>query len=124
MKKRKNNKKIKNSKKIKVPYLDLRVHDSNLKQNLLNRFEKIIDHGKIILGPEQIEFERRIAKEIGTKYALGVSSGSSALYLALNSLGIREGDESRPDFDWITPCECRSRYWTRILCSMRRRRLE
>ena len=68
---------------MKVPYLDLKVNDRILKKNLLHRFEKILDHGQLVLGPEQIEFEKIFAEEIGVKYALGVSSGSSALYLSL-----------------------------------------
>jgi len=79
-------------KKIKVPYLDLVVHDRDLKKRLLSRFETILDHGRIIDGPEQLEFEQKFANEIGVKYALGVSSGSSALYLGLLGLGIGHGD--------------------------------
>ena len=56
-------------KKIKVPYLDLVVHDRDLKKRLLSRFETILDHGRIIDGPEQLEFEQKFANEIGVKYA-------------------------------------------------------
>ena len=72
---------------IKVPYLDLRVNDTNLKKELIGRFEKILSHGKLVEGPEQQEFEKKFANEIGVKYALGVSSGSSALYLTLLGQG-------------------------------------
>jgi len=78
---------------MKVPYLDLRVSDAGLKTSLLTRFEKILDHGRIIEGPEQQEFEERFANEIGVKYAVGVSSGSSALFLALLGSGVGPGDE-------------------------------
>jgi len=87
---------------MKVPYLDLRVNDAGLKKNLLTRFEKILDHGRIIEGPEQQEFEVRFANEIGVKYAIGVSSGSSALFLALLGSGVGPGDEViTTPFTWI-----------------------
>ena len=87
---------------MKVPYLDLRVSDAGLKTSLLTRFEKILDHGRIIEGPEQQEFEERFANEIGVKHAVGVSSGSSALFLALLGSGVGPGDEViTTPFTWI-----------------------
>ena len=89
-------------KQVKVPYLDLRVNDAGLKRSLLTRFENILDHGRIIEGPEQQEFEERFANEIGVKYAIGVSSGSSALFLALLGSGVGPGDEViTTPFTWI-----------------------
>ena len=76
---------------MKVPYLDLRVLDHQLKQRLVHRFSSILDHGRIIDGPELMEFEDRVAKELGAQYAVGVSSGSSALQLALKASGIGLG---------------------------------
>lgn len=87
---------------MKVPYLDLRVTDAGLKKSLLKRFEKILAHGRIVKGPEQQEFEDRFANEIGVKYAIGVSSGSSALLLALLGSGVGHGDEViTTPFTWI-----------------------
>lgn len=87
---------------MKVPYLDLKVNDAGLKSSLLTRFENILDHGRIIEGPEQQEFEERFADEIGVKYVIGVSSGSSALFLALLGSGIGPGDEViTTPFTWI-----------------------
>lgn len=87
---------------MSVPYLDLRVYDDGLKKRLVSRFEAILDHGQILGGLEQIEFEQKFAEEIGVKYALGVSSGSSALYLALLALGIGPGDEViTTPYTWI-----------------------
>ena len=78
---------------MEVPYLDLRVNDAALKKELIGRVEKILSHGRIVEGPEQEEFEEKFASEIGVKYAVGVGSGSSALYLELLGLGIGPGDE-------------------------------
>ena len=87
---------------MKVKFLDLKVYDVNLKKRLLNRLENILDHGIICSGPEEKEFERRFAETIGVKYAVGVSSGSSALYLALLSIGLGPGDEViTTPYTWI-----------------------
>jgi len=89
-------------KTVKVPFLDLRVNDVKLKKELIGRVEKILSHGRIVEGPEQKEFEKKFATEIGVKYALGVSSGSSALYLALLGSGIQPGDEViTTPFTWV-----------------------
>jgi len=91
-----------NNRIIKVPYLDLRVNDTNLKKELIGRFEKILSHGKILEGPEQQEFEEKFANGIGFKYMAGVGSGSSALYLALLEIGVGPGNEVIINpFAWI-----------------------
>lgn len=45
------------------------------------------------LGPKVKEFEQEFAKEVGSKYAIAVNSGTAALHVALAALGIKEGDE-------------------------------
>lgn len=78
---------------MKVPFFDLKVSDRDLRQELLDSVEGVLKHGRILLGPEVDEFEEKVAQTTGMKYALGFSSGSSALYLALRSLDIGPGDE-------------------------------
>ncbi len=78
---------------MKVNFFDLRVKDDKLKDQLTQSVKKIFTHGKLLLGPEVDKFENKIAKLTGSKYAVGVSSGSSALFLALKSIGIKKGDE-------------------------------
>jgi dTDP-4-amino-4,6-dideoxygalactose transaminase len=53
----------------------------------------VLDHGRILLGPEVDEFERRLAAYCGTKHAVGVGSGSIAIFIALRALGIGQSDE-------------------------------
>jgi len=76
-----------------VPFFNLKVDDASLRSELLNSVEAVLKHGRILLGPEVTEFEEKVAKEAGVKYAVGLSSGSSALYLALKCLDIGPGDE-------------------------------
>jgi dTDP-4-amino-4,6-dideoxygalactose transaminase len=79
--------------KYKIPYRDLSVYDQDHKKRLLRAVDKVLSHGRILLGPESSEFEKRAAKVCGKKYGVGVGSGSDALYLALRALDIKEGDE-------------------------------
>jgi len=78
---------------MKVPFFDLKVSDHALRQELLDSVEGVLNHGRILLGPEVAEFEAKVAQAAGTKYAVGCSSGSSAVYLALRCLDIGPGDE-------------------------------
>jgi dTDP-4-amino-4,6-dideoxygalactose transaminase len=55
--------------------------------------QRVVKRGMFILGEEGESFEQEFASYIGTKYAIGVNSGSDALYLSLKSLGIGPGDE-------------------------------
>jgi dTDP-4-amino-4,6-dideoxygalactose transaminase len=77
---------------MKIPFLDLRIEETE-RNELLHSIETVFKHGKIVLGPEVLEFENLIADYCNRKYALGVSSGSDALYLSLRALDIGKGDE-------------------------------
>jgi len=79
-----------------IPIFDLRVNDRELKAELMETFAKLLDHGKFFLGPEVEEFEEQVAQDVGSRYAVGVGSGSSALYMALKACGIG------PDHEVIT----------------------
>ncbi len=77
----------------KVPFLDLTVKSPEKKEQLLRAVDQVLSHGRIVLGPEVGQFEEKIASSCQTKYAVGMGSGSDALYLALRSLDIGPGDE-------------------------------
>lgn len=53
---------------------------------------QVLESGWIGLGPRTKEFEERFAQYIGTKFAIGVNSGTAALRLAINVLGINSGE--------------------------------
>jgi dTDP-4-amino-4,6-dideoxygalactose transaminase len=78
---------------VAVPYVALGLRARRIKQELLAAIERVVDGGMYILGPEVQEFERRFAAYCGTRYAVGVADGTSALILVLRSLGIGPGDE-------------------------------
>jgi dTDP-4-amino-4,6-dideoxygalactose transaminase len=55
--------------------------------------EKVLRSGWLTTGPVTIEFEKEFAKYIGCKHALAVNSGTSALQLALDAIGLKRDDE-------------------------------
>jgi dTDP-4-amino-4,6-dideoxygalactose transaminase len=54
---------------------------------------RVIDSGMIASGPRTEEFEKEFAKYVGTKYAIATTSGTTALHLAMITLGVKRGDE-------------------------------
>jgi dTDP-4-amino-4,6-dideoxygalactose transaminase len=78
---------------MKVPMLDLVAEHAPYRGELLAAFERVLDSGRFVLGPEVEAFEREIAAWIGVPYAIGVSNGSDALLLALQAVGVGPGDE-------------------------------
>ena len=78
---------------MKVRYLDLSVKDLVHKEQLLAAMDKVLSHGIFVLGPEVKEFENKVAECCRRKCAVGLSSGTDALYVALRALDIGPGDE-------------------------------
>jgi len=78
---------------MKVPMLDLVAEHAPYRGELLAAFERVLDSGRFVLGPEVEAFEREIAAWIGVPHAIGVSNGSDALLLALQAAGVGPGDE-------------------------------
>ena len=76
-----------------VPYSALAAEASQVKTELMRAVENVLDSGRYILGPEVAAFEREFAEYCQTKFAAGISNGTSALYLVLRGLGLKDGDE-------------------------------
>ena len=73
--------------------LDLKGQHSQVKNEIFEAFEKVYAKTAFSGGPFVQEFEENFAQFIGTKYAIGVSSGTSALHLSMIALGIEPGNE-------------------------------
>lgn len=77
----------------KVPFLDLRVRDEARRRELLEAVDHVLQHGRIILGPEVQELESRVAAYCRRSYGVAVGSGTDALHVALKALNLSPGDE-------------------------------
>ncbi|HMQ10604.1 MAG TPA: DegT/DnrJ/EryC1/StrS family aminotransferase [Oligoflexia bacterium] len=76
-----------------IPLLDLKKQYQQIKPYIDQAFERVMQSQHFILGPEVNTFELEVALYTHSKFALGVSSGSDALILALMALDIGPGDE-------------------------------
>ncbi len=79
--------------KIRVPLIDLKRQYHGIKEEINSAIQDVLESQAFILGPQVKEFEDLFASYCDTKHAIGVSSGTDALLLALKSLGIGGGDE-------------------------------
>ena len=77
---------------MKVKFVDLTRQNKIIEKEILNVWNKQITNCDFILGKEVELFEKEFASFCGTKYAVGVNSGTDALFLSLKAIGIKEGD--------------------------------
>ena len=78
---------------VTIQMLDTVGENAPLERELSAAFQRVLRSGRYILGEEVEQFEARCAEYLGVRHAIGVSSGTDALLLALMALGIGEGDE-------------------------------
>jgi len=76
-----------------VNFVDLKAEYIELKAEIDQAYQRVMNSGWFILGPELEKFESEFAEYCGVNHAIGVNSGTDALYLALKALGIGPGDE-------------------------------
>lgn len=76
-----------------LPLVDLKRQYQALRDEVLPKIEEVIKSGMFIGGSEVQNFEEEFASFCGTRFAVGLSSGTAALYLPLRALGIGPGDE-------------------------------
>src|SRR5205809_7831763 len=76
-----------------VPFLDLGAGYDELRDELDAAWQRVMNSGWYILGPEVEEFEREFADYCGSSHCVGVANGLDALVLILRALGIVPGDE-------------------------------
>lgn len=78
---------------MNVPLLDLKAQHDPIHKEILAAIEQVIRSQAFILGPEVKKLEERVASYCQTQFAIGVSSGTDALLVALMALGVGPGDE-------------------------------
>src|ERR1700751_5263827 len=78
---------------IKVPFLDLKSHHASLRDEINSAIQEVIDDGAFAGGPFVARFEADFAQYCDSPYAIGVGSGTEALWVALLALEVGPGDE-------------------------------
>jgi dTDP-4-amino-4,6-dideoxygalactose transaminase len=95
---------------MNVNLLDLKPQNAALEPELHEAFLRVLRSGHFILGPEVDRFERVLAEFTGAKHALGLSSGTDAILVALMALNIGPGDEVIcPSFTFFATAGCVAR---------------
>jgi dTDP-4-amino-4,6-dideoxygalactose transaminase len=78
---------------VKVPFLDLKAQYESIRGEIQGALNEVLESTAFAGGPFVAEFEKEFAGFCGCKHAVGVGSGTDALWLTLISLGIGAGDE-------------------------------
>lgn len=76
-----------------IPLLDLKAQYASIKPEIDSAVLGVLASAQYILGEEVTRFEQEFAAYCGTKHAVAVNTGTSALHLSLLALGVGPGDE-------------------------------
>jgi dTDP-4-amino-4,6-dideoxygalactose transaminase len=78
----------------KIKFLDLNTYHTNIEEKIIYSLKKnVFNDTSFINGKSVTNFENNFAEYIGVKHCIGVGNGTDALEIALEALGISEGDE-------------------------------
>ena len=78
---------------MSIPFVDLPAQYQRLQPELEPAIQAVLARGAFIQDAEHRAFEQDFARYLGTRYCLGVASGTDALELALRAMGLGPGDE-------------------------------
>jgi len=78
---------------MKIPIIDLKRQYKSIEDAVKQKIDNILKAQAFILGEELKTLEENIAKLCGVQYGIGVNSGTDALILGLDALGVKAGDE-------------------------------
>lgn len=76
-----------------IPVEDLKRQWQQIEPEIMEAVGRVLPAGKYTLGPELAAFEKEFADYVGTRYAIGMSSGTAALHLGLLACGVGPGHE-------------------------------
>ncbi len=76
-----------------MQFIDLKAQYKQIKNDVDQRIQKVLDHQRFIMGPEVQQLEENLSSYVGVKHCIGVASGTDALQIAMMALGIGPGDE-------------------------------
>lgn len=75
-----------------IEFVDLKAQTSVIDAEIKRSIDRVISHGRFIMGPEVYELEEKLSDFTGAKYVVSCSSGTDALLMALMAIGIGPGD--------------------------------
>lgn len=78
---------------MNIPLLNLKRQYTYLKDDIEKIISNILESGAYINGPYTKELENKLSKYLNVKHVIGIGNGTDALVIALEALGIKEGDE-------------------------------
>lgn len=89
-----------------MEFIDLKTQQNQIGNKIRERIEAVLQHGRYIMGPEVAELENALCEFVGVDHAIGVSSGTDALLIALMAMEIGPGDEViTVPYTWISTAE-------------------
>ncbi|WP_445495586.1 DegT/DnrJ/EryC1/StrS family aminotransferase [Photorhabdus sp. SF281] len=89
-----------------MQFTDLAAQQRRIKDKIDANIQKVLTHGKYILGPEVAELEEKLMTYTGAKYCITCANGTDALQIALMAIGLKPGDEViTPGFTYIATAE-------------------
>ena len=92
---------------LAVPMLDLKQQYASIREEVQRALAEVFESQQFILGPQLRALEAEIASYVGTRFAVGVGSGTDALLLSLRAMGVGPGDEVIvPAFTFFATAEC------------------
>lgn len=78
---------------MNIPLIDLKAQNEKIGTELINKIKSVMTSTQFIMGPEVKAFEANFTQYLGVKHAISCGNGTDALVIALEALGIGEGDE-------------------------------
>jgi UDP-2-acetamido-2-deoxy-ribo-hexuluronate aminotransferase len=89
-----------------MDFIDLKAQYKKFEPAIRERIDRVLEHGRFIMGPEVEELESDLAKYVDCRHAITVASGTDSLEIALRALEIGPGDEVLTvPFTWISTAE-------------------
>jgi dTDP-4-amino-4,6-dideoxygalactose transaminase len=78
---------------VNIPFVDLKSQYDSIKNEIDSAITEVISKSAFVGGPFVESFEKSFAFFCGVKHCVGVGNGTDALFIALKTLGIKQGDE-------------------------------
>lgn len=78
---------------MNIPFVDLKSLHGEIRNELREVFDRVLDNSTFVLGPEVQRFEQEFAAYVGTTHCVALNTGTAAIHLALAALNVGLGDE-------------------------------